>query len=292
MHIIYNPRGRIEFNYNIRKYLSYKVNKVVQTAYWPQDLTDLVGYVRNNNITSHNSVILGLGSNILPRYAASNKTYLLLAPGLRNLICAGSEIYVEAGVTGKRLTRFCYANSLGGAGYWATIPGSLGGFVAMNAGAFGGETWEYLTRVRTLSYSGQLRWRFPSDYTIGYREVIPCFPHEIIVGACFRLPTLQAGEQWRDLQMIKRRNSAQPLGEYSCGSVFRNPVGDYAGRLIESCGLKGFRVGGAEVSTKHANFIINKRWATSEDVWRLISLVQERVWQRFGVKLDPEVHCK
>ena len=236
--------GRIEYQFNIRKYNSWKLGCVVKSAYWPRDLADLGHYLAEQQFDWDDIEVIGLGSNILPTQASKEKNYIFTAPGLREIHWVDDSFYVEAGVTGTRLAKFCHAHGLGEAAYWSTIPGTLGGFVVMNAGAFGHETWDYITRVRVMSLSGEVLWRSRSDFTVGYRHVVPRFPNELIVGACFRLPALKAEELANHQANVLRRNQSQPIGQYSCGSVFCNPPGDYAARLVESCNLKGMRLGG------------------------------------------------
>ena len=181
-----------------------------------------------------------------------------------------------------------YAGDSGRPNFSPGIPGTVGGALAMNAGAHGGETWERVAAVRTIDRRGAIRQRSPDDYQVGYRSVSgPA--DEWFLGAEFvfepgvvpSMETMQA--------MLSRRKDTQPLGLPSCGSVFRNPPGDHAARLIEATGLKGFRIGGAEVSEKHANFIINRDAARAADIEALISHVQRAVLDRHGVELQHEV---
>jgi UDP-N-acetylmuramate dehydrogenase len=176
---------------------------------------------------------------------------------------------------------------LGPAAFFAGIPGSVGGALAMNAGAFGGETWTHIERVTTIDRAGALHERARDEFMVGYRSVQGP-TSEWFLGATFALA--------RDLTsasglkaMLARRNATQPLRLPSCGSVFRNPPGDHAGRLIESAGLKGARIGGAVVSDKHANFIVNDGDATAEDIERLIERVRTEVEKAFAVRLELEV---
>jgi len=182
-------------------------------------------------------------------------------------------------------------HDLEGAEFLAGIPGTFGGALAMNAGCYGSETWEVVEKVMTLGRDGELKWRARADFEIGYRHVKPCFfSEEWFVAAQVRLPR---GDGQRSRARIKeflqRRIATQPLEMPNAGSVFRNPPGDYAARLIESCGLKGLRVGGAMVSPKHANFIVNAGQASAADIEAVIDRVRETVRQRTGVELEREV---
>jgi UDP-N-acetylmuramate dehydrogenase len=176
---------------------------------------------------------------------------------------------------------------VGPAAFFAGIPGTVGGALAMNAGAFGGETWTHVESVATIDRSGELRERPRADFRVGYRSVRGA-DDEWFLAATFALQhdaTTARGLK----EMLARRNATQPLGVPSCGSVFRNPPGDYAGRLIEQAGLKGARIGGAVVSEKHENFIVNEGDATAADIESLIGHVQARVEKSSGVRLEPEV---
>jgi UDP-N-acetylmuramate dehydrogenase len=165
----------------------------------------------------------------------------------------------------------------------------MGGALAMNAGAWGGETWPLVRLVKTIDRKGRIRERDPSAFRVGYREVQGP-PGEWFIGADLVLaPGDTEAAQARIRELLGRRNATQPTGLPSCGSVFRNPTGDHAARLIEAAGLKGRRLGGAEVSTKHANFIINRGNATATDIASLIDLVQMEVERRSGIRLRPEV---
>jgi len=197
-------------------------------------------------------------------------------------------VRAEAGVPCTRLARRCARWGLGPSAWFSGIPGTVGGALAMNAGAFGGETWDRVVRVETLSRAGALRERTPFDYEIGYRSVRgPA--DEWFVAAHFDFePESEAGIE-RLNALVERRKATQPIGLPSCGSVFRNPPGDHAARLIEAAGLKGRRIGGAVVSDKHANFIINDGGASAADIEALIDLVQTTVEGEHGVKLRHEV---
>jgi UDP-N-acetylmuramate dehydrogenase len=199
-------------------------------------------------------------------------------------------VRAEAGVACAKVARFCGRAGLVGAEFLAGIPGTMGGALAMNAGAFGGETWPLVQAVETLDRRGQRHLRAAEEYQIAYRHVRG--PEgEWFVAA--RL-ALQAGDaaasQARIKALLAQRGDTQPIGQPSGGSVFRNPEGDHAGRLIEASGLKGFCLGGARVAEKHANFFLNSSSATAADIEALINHVQAEVESRHGVRLVPEVH--
>jgi len=186
------------------------------------------------------------------------------------------------------LAKRCARLELGPAAFFSGIPGSLGGALAMNAGAFGGETWDSVESVEVISRSGALRKRTRSDYTIGYRDVLSP-ADEWFVGASFVFAPAQSAEAERIRKLLRERTEKQPLGLPSAGSVFRNPEGGHAGELVERAGLKGEKSGGAMVSEKHGNFIINTGEASAADIESLIERVREGVLEATGIELEPEV---
>ena len=194
-----------------------------------------------------------------------------------------------AGAACAKAARFCTRHDLVGAEFLAGIPGTIGGALAMNAGAWGGETWPHVEAVETVDRAGVLRERPREDYRVGYRSVEgPA--QEWFVGARF---VFEAGDgsaaRERIRSLLEQRGRTQPTGTRNCGSVFRNPPGDHAARLIEDAGLKGASVGGAAVSAKHANFILNRGDATAANVEALIERIRAEVARRFGVELQREV---
>jgi UDP-N-acetylmuramate dehydrogenase len=238
---------------------------------------------------------LGLGSNVLIPDAGLtglviNTTNLdalrLLEPNL---------IYAQAGVTCAKLAKFCAKNQLSGGAFFAGIPGTVGGALAMNAGAFGGETWPLVEQVDVIRLTGEVTRKQASDFNYTYRHVRFLDSENPgnsgFLGAVFKFELVHTQEDGQEKvrTLLKKRNETQPIGTYNCGSVFRNPSGFHAARLIESCGLKGKKIGGAVVSLKHANFIINEDNATAEEIYRLIVEVKNTVFQETGVTLVPEV---
>jgi UDP-N-acetylmuramate dehydrogenase len=204
-------------------------------------------------------------------------------------ITAAGQVKVDAGVPCAKVARFSARAGYTGAEFLAGIPGTMGGALAMNAGAFGGETWNIVSSVKTLSRTGNITTRVPADFNIGYRSVqIPS--NEWFISAALQLQKdheKTAGQRIREL--LEKRSATQPVGLPSCGSVFRNPTGDYAARLIDACGLKGKRIGDAAISEKHANFIINHGNATARDIEGLVGLAKQKVLEKFGIELTPEV---
>ena len=199
-----------------------------------------------------------------------------------------TEIHAEAGVHCARIAKQCVKWGLGPAEFFAGIPGTLGGALAMNAGAYGGETWNHVVEVEVMNRAGERRTRPRADYQTGYRQARG--PEgECFIAARLRFEPRPSASLDSIRDLLVRRRQTQPIGDWSCGSVFTNPAGDHAARLIESAGLKGFRIGDAAVSLKHANFIVNLGAARAADLEALIVHVQTVVQERFGIRLTPEV---
>lgn len=260
--------------------------------YQPADLDDLACYLRAG-APNRVPFWLGLGSNLLVRDGGIRGDVIALSGALDGIEIDATTVSVKAGTACAKVARACAKAGLSGATFLAGIPGTMGGALAMNAGAFGGETWRIVARVQSINLHGELRWRESAEFAVGYRTVEHS-AQEWFVACELDLSSEvgQAGEDSRNQikQLLAKRAATQPIGLRSCGSVFRNPPNDHAGRLIESAGLKGFRIGGAMVSEKHANFIINDDKASAQNIETLIGLVQNKVQQLFDVSLVCEVH--
>ena len=238
---------------------------------------------------------IGLGSNTLVRDGGFDGTVIATQGVMTQLeLIDDTTVYVGAGVASAKLARFCVNNELHGAEFFAGIPGLLGGALAMNAGAFGGETWPLVIEVETINRKGEINKRDASEFEYGYRSVkakASGKTEEWFVSATLSLTKKpQKKDNTIDIkQLLARRAASQPTGVASCGSVFRNPEGQFAAQLIEDCGLKGKAIGGAVVSQKHANFIINENGATATDIESLILFVQKTVAEKKNILLQPEV---
>jgi len=232
---------------------------------------------------------IGLGSNLLVRDGGIRGA-VICTVDLERIIerVDAQRIRVSAGVPCTTFARHSVRLKLGPAAFFAGIPGTLGGALAMNAGAFGGETWNNVERVETIDRHGGLHERSRDEYSIGYRSVSGPAP-EWFVAATFRLTPDEQADMSDISLMVKQRGESQPIGKPSCGSVFQNPPGDFAGRLIEAAALKGTRMGGASVSTKHANFIINDGDASAADIEALIEHIRAEVRSHSDVELELEV---
>ncbi len=242
--------------------------------------------------TNEKLLWMGLGSNTLVRDGGFNGTVIATQGVISQLeMLDKTTVYVGAGVASAKLARFCSRNGLQGAEFFAGIPGLLGGALAMNAGAFGGETWPLVVEVETINRQGEVQTRLASEFSFSYRHVDGP-KDEWFVSATLSLREKVDQQQGNTIdikQLLAKRSASQPTGVASCGSVFRNPEGDYAARLIEACDLKGKRIGGAVVSEKHANFIINENNASAQDIEALIELIQQTVKEKQGMTLQLEV---
>jgi UDP-N-acetylmuramate dehydrogenase len=297
-------RGQFLYNEPMRKHVSWRAGGAAQRVYIPADLEDLTWLVRSVPLREDIHMV-GLGSNLLVRDGGVSGVVILLHGVLKKLAIEsrthglppapeGVEtalVYAQAGVAAPKLARFAANHGLVGGEFWAGIPGTVGGAIAMNAGCYGSETWDKLVQVQTLDRLGQLNERLPDEYVTGYRHVALKQAHqEWFIGGWFRLPKGDgAASREKIKEWLTQRIASQPLQLPNAGSVFRNPPGDYAARLIESCGLKGFRIGDAQVSEKHANFIVNLGNATATDIERLIEHVEDSVEARTNVRLIREV---
>jgi UDP-N-acetylmuramate dehydrogenase len=283
-------RGELSCDVDMRRHTSWRAGGRAQRMYRPADLADLQAFLRQLP-AAEPLLAVGLGSNLLVRDGGFRGTVVLMHGALNELRMDDACIYVQAGVAGAKLARFAAANNFCGAEFFVGIPGTLGGMLAMNAGCYGCETWQKVQRVQVLTRSGELLERTPDEYEIGYRHVaLKKAGEEFFVGAWLTLETGDVAAAHQEIKaLMEKRSASQPLQLPNAGSVFRNPPGGHAAQLIEGCGLKGKRRGGAQVSEKHANFIVNTDAATAADIEDLINEVRMTVLQQTGVDLHPEV---
>ncbi len=270
------------------KHTSWHVGGPADFYFEPRDAEDLAAFLRS--LPAEVPLTwLGLGSNLLVRDGGIRGAVIATRAALGRVDrVSQTRIYCEAGVPCARLAKLCIKWGLGPAEFFAGIPGTLGGALAMNAGAFGGETWRHVVEVDMIARDGRRSTRMPAEFTIGYRKVVgPA--NEWFLAARLEFEEKASGADDELRPLLARRKESQPIGEWSCGSVFANPQGDYAARLIDSAGLKGLRVGDASVSMKHANFIINHGTASAADIESLIAGVQAAVERTHQVHLEPEV---
>ena len=284
-------RGKLRHNEPMARHTSWRVGGSAGTFYEAADLDDLVMFLQQ--LPPDEPLFwLGLGSNVLVRDGGIPGTVIATAGALMDLVKVNENtVRAGAGVACNKVARYCANLNLVGGEFLAGIPGTVGGALAMNAGAFGGETWRLVKRVETVDRRGERRWHEPAEFQVAYREVQGPMGEWFIAAELLLQPGDGAAGLARVKELLERRNQTQPIGLPSCGSVFRNPPGDHAARLIESCGLKGECRGGACVSTKHANFIINTGNATAAEIEALIDHVAETVKRTHGISLRREVHA-
>ena len=281
--------NRVKRNEPMSRHTSWHVGGPADVFFSPRDRSDLATFLRSldADVPIH---WIGLGSNLLIRDGGIRGVVISTQGALDRLDRINeTTVYGEAGVPCARVARQCIRWGLGPAEFFAGIPGTLGGALAMNAGAFGGETWTHVMEVETIDRRGREHTRVPSEYVVSYRHVAPPANDEWFLAAKLTFERAAGVNEAQVRSLLEKRKATQPIGEWSCGSVFTNPPGDHAARLVEVSGLKGFRIGGASVSQKHANFIINHGEATAADLENLIRHVQETVERLHGVRLNPEV---
>jgi UDP-N-acetylmuramate dehydrogenase len=270
------------------RYTSWRVGGPAERLYIPSGLEDLQAFLRS---LPHGEPVhfVGLGSNLLVRDGGVRGSVVLMHDALTGMRFEDERVYAEAGVTCAKLARFAAREHLHGAEFLAGVPGTVGGALAMNAGCHGGETWDIVQRAITIDRHGSIHERSQVDVEVGYRHV--ALPgEEWFVAAWFQLRTGEASVAEEKIKvLLAKRLATQPLNLPNAGSVFRNPEGDHAARLVEICGLKGYRIGGAQVSEKHANFIVNLGEATAAEIEQLIVHVYDTVQREQGVELHREV---
>ena len=286
-------RGTLTRDAPLARHTSWRTGGNADVLYVPADRDDLAAFVRQWPRTSPLTVI-GLGSNLLVRDGGVRGAVIVMHDPGAMLAVQDGLAYSDAGAACPKLARFAAIHGCAEAEFLAGIPGTVGGALAMNAGCYGGETWRHVARVEMLDREGAFTMRTPDSFTIGYRSVTEpdgAAPQGIFIAAWFRFPIGDAHvARARIRELLSKRIATQPLSMANAGSVFRNPPGDHAARLIESCGLKGFAIGDARVSEKHANFIVNpERIARAADIEALIEHVRHAVRDRTGIDLEPEV---
>jgi UDP-N-acetylmuramate dehydrogenase len=287
-------RGEVRDHEPMAKHVSWRAGGTAKTFFKPADLDDLRAFLPTVP-KGEKILMIGLGSNLLVRGGGYHGTVILTTPLLGGIALDESDKHIVvagAGAASPHVAKFAAKNHLAGAEWLAGVPGTIGGALAMNAGCYGTQTWDQVVDCQTLDRQGDVHTRTAADFDIGYRhvETLVAERDEFFVAARFRF---EAGDaetaQARIKELLAKRMASQPLDKPNAGSTFRNPPGDHAARLIESCGLKGYTIGGAQVSLKHANFIINLGDASASDIEDLIRHMQDTVRRQTGVELIQEV---
>jgi UDP-N-acetylmuramate dehydrogenase len=271
---------------------SWHIGGPAQRLYYPPTIDKLGEYL--SYLPADVSLTwLGLGSNVLVRDGGIQGAVICTRQLQELQQLEDGSIYAQAGVTCAKLARFATQKGFPDAAFFAGIPGTVGGALAMNAGAFGGETWEWVAAVNVVNRQGQQIRRESAEYDVAYRSVQGKQPEqtqESYTSGIFRFPSRVLSEGTSSIkELLRKRNQTQPIGTLNCGSVYRNPPGDFAARLIEACQLKGYQVGNAVISQKHANFIINKGSALATDVEKIMTTIESCVFEKFNVQLHAEV---
>ncbi|MBI4357385.1 MAG: UDP-N-acetylmuramate dehydrogenase [Gammaproteobacteria bacterium] len=282
-------KGKHQSNVLLASYTTWDVGGLADRIYKPFNLSDL-GLFLSGLPKTEPLFWLGLGSNVLICDSGVRGTVVMTHNALKQAQKTDpSCVRVEAGIPCPLVAKLCAKWGLTGVEFLAGIPGTVGGALEMNAGAFGGEMWAWVTKVEMIDRKGKIITRFPKEFTIGYREVVRN-PDEWYVAAHLKLAKGNPEHSMGEIRkLLRRRRETQPIGLRSAGSVFQNPPHHSAAQLIEASGLKGIRVGGAAVSEKHANFIINEGQAKASDIACLMNKIQEEVNRRYGIYLVPEV---
>ena len=281
--------ARVRRDEPLSRHTSWHVGGPAEVFFNPRDVAELSAFLRAApaGVGIH---WIGLGSNLLVRDGGVPGIVISTHGTLDALERSdATSVRAGAGTACARIARECTGWGLGPAEFFAGIPGTLGGALAMNAGAFGGETWQHVASVETVDRTGRTHRRPPTEYRVSYRQVVAPVPEEWFISANLSFERRPGTHEAEVRELLERRKASQPIGEWSCGSVFTNPPGDHAARLIETAGLKGYRIGDASVSHKHANFIINHGKASAVDLERLIAHVRDEVQRVHGVGLNTEV---
>lgn len=285
-------RGKLTSNEPMGKHCSWRTGGKAEIYFEPVDKQDLVLFLTE---TDQDVALtwIGLGSNLLVRDGGVKGVVIstlnkLNELNIQSMTDDGAYVYAESGVSCAKLARFCQQHKLDGADFLAGIPGTVGGALAMNAGAFGFETWQFVESAEMINRQGEFTSRQAEEFKVAYRSV-GIAENEWFSAAVFNFAKKLGAKESNIKSLLAKRNASQPIGQASCGSVFKNPKGDYAARLIEASQLKGFCIGGACVSEKHANFIINKDKASAADIENLIEKIKADVKQKFNIELNTEV---
>lgn len=293
LNIFDDLRGQLRRDEPMSKHTSWRVGGAAQYFYIPEnrhDLQQLLLRLPDN----YPLTFMGLGSNTLVRDAGISGLVISTLKGLDQIdYIAPDFLYAEAGVSCAKVAKQLANYGLTGVEFLAGVPGTFGGALVMNAGAFGGEIWQWVESIEFMARSGEVTELHESQVSRSYRHVqLP--KDSFVIAAKLRLQTVSSDQSDVDSkniirQLLDKRSASQPIQTANAGSVFTNPDGMHAAKLIEQCGLKGYVIGDAQVSMKHANFIVNRGQASANDIEQLIAHVKNTVAEQTGVELKPEV---
>ncbi len=280
-------KGNISISEPLNRFTTFKIGGPADYYLEPKDRDDLLNLIKYLKEIKYPYIIIGNGSNVLISDEGIRGAAINLEFGFTKIVVNKNKVYAEAGILLSKLVDVCIEHSLTGIENLSGIPGTLGGAILMNAGAYGGEISDFITTVEIID-NIEIKVLKREECGFAYRK--SNLEGKIILSAEFELPygdKIEARERRKEL--LLKRNRAQPVELPNAGSIFKNPPGDFAARLIEEAGLKGLTIGGAKVSEKHANFIVNFNNASSNDVIELMKVIQETVLQKFGIMLEPEI---
>jgi UDP-N-acetylmuramate dehydrogenase len=283
-------KNTIYNNVDLKSFNSWKVGGRAEQFLICDDKAILSSLIKTKKIKLP-ITFLGLGSNLLVRDGGVKGTVIVMHGGLKKINHDEDNlIYSEAGVSCSKLAKFTAGKGLGNSAFFSGIPGTVGGALAMNAGCYGSETWDYVQKVLMINLNGDQVERNKSDFNISYRQVINNNKDEFFLAAWFKFPKGDKEESEKRIkELLAHRKETQPLNWPTAGSTFRNPKGNFAAKLIEDCGLKGYQIGGAQVSEKHANFIINLGNASALDIENIITYIQKVVFEKKNIQLLREI---
>ncbi len=282
-----NLRGELRLDEPMSKHTSWKTGGKADRLYIPADVADLAVFLQQQP-AEEAITFIGLGSNVLVSDKGIRGTVVLMKGSQGEIQLTDKALIVDASVTCAKLSRYASSHHLPALAFLSGIPGTVGGALAMNAGAFGSEIWQFVDRVKMMNQQGEIIKLAKEQFSIAYRKVVAQV-QGWFVQASFNLEACRQKTAEDIKSLLEKRKQSQPIGLPSCGSVFTNPAGNHAAKLIEQAGLKGERIGDAQVSDKHANFIINLGNASASDIATLIRKIQQTVADKFSVELKPEV---
>jgi UDP-N-acetylmuramate dehydrogenase len=281
---------RYQRNESLKKHTSFRIGGPADYLCVPKSIEELreaLLFAKERRLPVS---VFGAGTNVLVLDRGFRGLVIKLSGGLNWIKVEGRKVQAGAGVPLQKLIKSLAQKGLGGLEFLAGIPGSLGGAIAMNAGAWGKDIGKYVDEVKVLDHKGHQRILNKKKLGLGYRKSRIQGNPWIVTEATLKLRRKRKRAVVKKIkEYLLKRKATQPLGIPNCGSIFRNPKGDFAGRLIEEAGCKGMRMGDAQVSAKHANFILNLGEAKAKDVVKLITTVQKRVKDRFKILLEPEI---
>lgn len=285
------PEYELRFDELLSKHTSFRIGGPAEVMAFPKNREELAHILKQSKLLDRKPVILGAGTNVLAPDAGLSGLVICLKDCMDGMeLLEGSRVQVAAGVSMTRAAVFAANHGLSGLEFAHGIPGTVGGGVYMNAGAYGGEICQVCESVDVMDMSGHARTVSCADMGFSYRHSRLEDSGEIVLSAVFCLTPAEP-EQIREKmrELMAKRSASQPLDLPSAGSAFKRPVGGYAAALIDQAGLKGFRVGDAAISEKHAGFAVNLGTATARNVQELLSQVSEKVFAHSGIRLEPEI---